>query len=82
MEKIKLTTKEKYSLVKAASIITVIKSNPETERWQGSYEELEEIENLLYDLIHGERVPEDHPEDEELDAFPVSSTEVFEKEEV
>ncbi len=80
MEKINLTVKEKFALIKAASIITVIKNNPDTERWQGSYEELEEIENLIYDLVHGERIPKDQPEDEELDAFPVCSTEVFESE--
>ncbi len=80
MTRVKMTPEEQYILVKAAAIITVIKDNPKTERWQGTFEELEEIENLLYDMMHGDLLPKDHPEDEELDAFPVCSTEVFEEE--
>ncbi len=80
MIKIKLNEKERDALMKASAIITVIKNNPSTERWQGTYDELEEIENLFNDMLHGVEIPKDHPEDEELDAFPVCSTEIFEEE--
>ena len=53
MIKIKLNEKERDALMKASAIITVIKNNPSTERWQGTYDELEEIENLFNDMLHG-----------------------------